>query len=560
MGPFHSRLCRRAGAVMLVLAAALLAAPAGASALTACDYASGVLQVDLEGPGDATQLEVAAGGEIVVRGISSAVTCTGVGGPPTVANTNAISVFNHPGSGSNRVTIDGAQRFAPGATQETGGDEIEIFVNLNDRGDSALKVKTDPSGGSLRFGSDGINPNATPDEDTPDVDIFPNSVPVTKGFGSSGPDALGAQGGAGTGSALTAGIQIEAGAGVDSVTGGQGDDVLLGQEGADTLLGMGGDDDLYPGSDNDSVDGGPGTDQATYGEGAASGVSVDLALVGPQSTGGSGSDSLTSVESLVGSEFADALRGDAGGNELDGAAGDDVLVGRGGSDEILGGTGNDTLDVRDGEPDGADCGPDTDTVTTDSPGIDLLNGCENLLFPAITPAPGAGGGNTSGGSGVPATAKPTCAGKTATIVGTPGKDKLVGTKRADVIVGLGGNDTIRPGSGKDIVCGGSGRDGIAAGGGNDRISGGSGSDRLSGDSGNDSLAGNSGNDRLGGGSGRDKLNGGSGKDSLSGGSGLDDLSAGSGADRLNGGAGRDRCKGGSGSDRGTRCERSSSIL
>ena len=150
-------------------------------------------------------------------------------------------------------------------------------------------------------------------------------------------------------------------------------------------------------------------------------------------------------------------------------------------------------------------------------------------------APGTGPG------GVVTTPSATCGGKTATIVGTAGKDTLVGTTGADVIAGLAGNDTIRGGRGKDVICGGTGRDRIGGGSGNDRAGGGSGNDRVSGNSGRDSLKGESGRDRLSGGSGRDKLNGGSGRD------------------RLNGGSSRDRCKGGSGSDRGSGCERSSSI-
>src|SRR3954453_22250524 len=38
----------------------------------------------------------------------------------------------------------------------------------------------------------------------------------------------------------------------------------------------------------------------------------------------------------------------------------------------------------------------------------------------------------------------TCAGRSATIVGTDADDVLVGTDSADVIVGLGGNDQIDP--------------------------------------------------------------------------------------------------------------------
>ena len=120
--------------------------------------------------------------------------------------------------------------------------------------------------------------------------------------------------------------------------------------------------------------------------------------------------------------------------------------------------------------------------------------------------PGAGGGG-GGGQGVPR-----CAGKRATIVGSPRSDRLKGTRRADVIVALGGNDRIAAGRGNDLIC---------AGNGNDTIDGGVGNDRLYGQNGKDKLGGGSGKDALSGGDGKDKLSGGGGRDSCAGGSGKD---------------------------------------
>jgi Ca2+-binding RTX toxin-like protein len=61
----------------------------------------------------------------------------------------------------------------------------------------------------------------------------------------------------------------------------------------------------------------------------------------------------------------------------------------------------------------------------------------------------------------------TCAGRQATIVGTPGPDRLVGTGGPDVIAGLGGNDLIDGRGGDDVLCGGPGGDRIAGGPGDD---------------------------------------------------------------------------------------------
>lgn len=56
---------------------------------------------------------------------------------------------------------------------------------------------------------------------------------------------------------------------------------------------------------------------------------------------------------------------------------------------------------------------------------------------------------------VPAT---TCAGRTATITGTPGSDVLEATPERDVIHGLGGDDTVTGVEIDDVVCGGTGLD------------------------------------------------------------------------------------------------------
>lgn len=97
-----------------------------------------------------------------------------------------------------------------------------------------------------------------------------------------------------------------------------------------------------------------------------------------------------------------------------------------------------------------------------------------------------------GGSPAQALRPPKCFGRTPTIVGTAGDDRLVGTGRKDVIVGLRGNDVILGLGGNDRVCGGRGHD---------QLFGGRTGDLLSGDLGNDSLFGEHGNDRLLGGKG-----------------------------------------------------------
>ena len=82
-----------------------------------------------------------------------------------------------------------------------------------------------------------------------------------------------------------------------------------------------------------------------------------------------------------------------------------------------------------------------------------------------------------------------CAGKPATIVGTPDNDDLRGTPKADVIVGLKGKDTITALGGNDIVCGGKGWDTIRGGKGDDKLLGQEQTDHLIGGAGSDILVG-----------------------------------------------------------------------
>jgi uncharacterized delta-60 repeat protein len=131
----------------------------------------------------------------------------------------------------------------------------------------------------------------------------------------------------------------------------------------------------------------------------------------------------------------------------------------------------------------------------------------------------------------PEQAKPLCGGRTATLVGTKGADKLAGTKRADVIVALGGNDHINAAAGNDLICAGAGKDAINAGNGRDQVRGEAGSDAERGGRGNDRLIGDAGADRLFGGPGADKPLGGAGKDALVGGGGSDLCNGGKGGDR-----------------------------
>jgi dipeptidyl aminopeptidase/acylaminoacyl peptidase len=87
-----------------------------------------------------------------------------------------------------------------------------------------------------------------------------------------------------------------------------------------------------------------------------------------------------------------------------------------------------------------------------------------------------------------------CGGRTPTILGTEGADRIAGTAAADVIAALGGKDTVTALKGNDIVCGGPGKD---------KLKGGPGKDKLLGQQGRDTLTGGGGKDTCKGGKGKD---------------------------------------------------------
>jgi Ca2+-binding RTX toxin-like protein len=122
------------------------------------------------------------------------------------------------------------------------------------------------------------------------------------------------------------------------IVGTAGADNLLGGAGADTLIGLAG---------NDVLNGGGGSDTADY-SGTASNFRLDLELTTGQSTGTSGTDTLISIENLIGGNGANTFYGNAANNRLDGGAGNDLLDGRGGDDVLIGGLGKDQLAGRAG--------------------------------------------------------------------------------------------------------------------------------------------------------------------------------------------------------------------
>ncbi|ATE76348.1 retention module-containing protein [Pseudomonas frederiksbergensis] len=133
-----------------------------------------------------------------------------------------------------------------------------------------------------------------------------------------------------------------AGTGNNIINAGDGNDVLTAGSGNNEMHGGAGNDLLFSGPGNDLLDGGTGNDTASYAH-ATAGVTVDLSLLTAQNTVGAGTDTLTGIENLTGSNFNDSLTGDNNGNIINGGLGNDVLNGGGGDDFLIGGLGDNTL-------------------------------------------------------------------------------------------------------------------------------------------------------------------------------------------------------------------------
>ncbi len=135
---------------------------------------------------------------------------------------------------------------------------------------------------------------------------------------------------------------LVAGSGDNIINAGDGNDVLSAGSGNNELHGGAGNDLLYSGPGNDLLDGGTGIDTASYAH-ATAGVTVNLGLLGAQNTLGAGTDTLTGIENLIGSNFNDTLTGDNNNNVINGGLGNDILNGGGGDDLLIGGMGNNTM-------------------------------------------------------------------------------------------------------------------------------------------------------------------------------------------------------------------------
>jgi Ca2+-binding RTX toxin-like protein len=362
----------------------------------------------------------------------------------------------------------------------------------------------------------------------------------------------------GDGADTVSGIENVNGSGYgDSLVGDDEPNVITGRAGDDNIIGAGGDDVIGAGPGDDDYQGGEGLDRLDF-QTSVDGVNVDLTL---GIATGQGQDTISAIENIGGSVYADYLIGDASDNAISGRAGADTIEGRDGADELRGGTGDDSLSggsgadalLDGGGQDAVDGGDGDDLFAADGgddayeggPGSDTIDfaaaedGIEVDL--ALGTATGLGSDSLAGTENVLGTSFEDI------LKGDASANFLSGQEGADEISGGDGDDRLSGGGGDDVIDGGAGRDtvtyadlsgkhgfitadlagGFATGDGEDTlvaiedVEGSQTSDFLRGDDGSNRLSGGGGADILEGAGGDDLLEGGSGSDTGDGGDGFD---------------------------------------
>ena len=107
----------------------------------------------------------------------------------------------------------------------------------------------------------------------------------------------------------------------DTITGDGNANVLEGNGGNDNLSGGNGDDTLIGGSGNDTLNGGSGFDTIDYSDA----TSVNVNLQAGTASGGDGSDTLSSIENVIGTNNGDTITGSSASNTIDGGNGFDIF-------------------------------------------------------------------------------------------------------------------------------------------------------------------------------------------------------------------------------------------
>ena len=260
---------------------------------------------------------------------------------------------------------------------------------------------------------------------------------------------------------------------------------LQGNNGNNKLIGGVGNDRFISSAGSDEINGGSGTNTADYSN-CANGITVNVNQGNiTVSKGNLGTDTLITIQGIIGSNSSDTITGNGVNNIIAGGMGLDSLDGKGESDAYIFNAGSEHpgAEIRDTGTTGTDIvvfdsstANDKLTLYAGDTGIEAVNIGSNI--PGATtnsnyrnyiwsdgsnhsiPEPGTIGAGGTTALNVDARAVT----NGLTITGNDGDNTIFGSKGDNVIYGGNGNDTITGGTRKNMIYGGLGNDTLTGGG------------------------------------------------------------------------------------------------
>ncbi|MGH1579015.1 calcium-binding protein [Planktotalea sp.] len=398
----------------------------------------------------------------VINGDSGADTIIGGDGDDTIDGAGGADSLRG-GDGDDVISAEGND------SVDAGGDDDLIIITDKITNGNEVAVDVDGGGGvdtlDLSDFSQGVDLDLNrgtyiADDGTADVSRIETVI------GGSGDDTLVGESGA---------QRLEGGIGNDTLDGGFGSDTLLGGSGDDTFI-------VRDGHFIDAIDGGADDDTLDLSDLDGSGDAVVIDLQAGTWDGRGPEQTITSIETVIGSQEDDVITGNnSEAEDIDGQGGADLLDGGSGDDTLRGGAGDDTLEGNAGRD--SLSGGDNDDLFTFSfgDGIDDIDGGDGVdTFNAVNALENIVIDMTSNlhvhnANGIIATfvnMENVATGQGADGVGGNGENNIISTNAGnDTLDGDGGNDTLDGGTDADIIFGGGGDDSLIGGGGDDTLQG-----------------------------------------------------------------------------------------
>ncbi len=481
--------------------------------------------------------------------LANAGTATATAGPDSITVSNFINII---GSAHNDVLTGNNQN-----NTINGGNGSDTLDGAGGAGDivsyagQTTGVTADLGAGTVvkGTGSDTFTNfeifNATDQNDYIKAGALINTINGAGGTDTLSYENIGTSVNVNIATGTTTGALTQTFTSIENITGGSAADTLTGDAGNNVIIGGNGNDILNANGGSDTLDGGAGNDTATYAS-YAQAINVNLGAASLQVNDGvGGTSTLTSIETLVATNFNDtfnsgatarviSLDGGAGtdtvnfstesgvvtanlsstatgafgtytfvGNSIEnliGGSNNDILTGTTGNNTITGGAGNDILNGNGGS-DTLDGGNGTDTATFATLGTAITVNLANFTV-------------TDGAAAV------TTLLNIENITGTANNDTfLAGTTIVTLgLDGGGGTDTIDFTAVQAAVNANLTSGNANAGFASYTLSN---FENITGSTLADTLTGSAGNNVINGGNGDDIINGGGGADTIDGGAGND---------------------------------------